>query len=184
MPKITSYKYRGYDVKISYHLKNNKFSILLPEEMSSYSYNGEIHDDKIDNLEREFNKIVDNFIIEKAERVKFIVIEIKDFYDCNDEFYRANGFSGYLHLQYAVVDKVKINGEYQYKYKPTINSREQHFYIKDKILIEWTEQREQYLKQTIDGIKNLSSNVKKFMESDNILSLIDSKTPSLMIENK
>jgi len=190
MPKITKDFYRGYTVPVSYELKTAKFSIILPDEMKSYGIFGKLTANTQQDVEYAFHKVVDQFILEGADRVKFIAIKSSNDSNCEDEFVRANGIEGYLNLQYAIVSRVKINGEYHYKYlrNPNFsdpNQRESNFYAGNNIIfIEWTEKREAFLRKAVDAVRELSLNIKNFIENENVIKMIDSNKTILLLENK
>lgn len=187
MPKITKHRYKGYEVTVSYLVSSAEFKISLPTELSGYAFGGVIKKGAQAEIEREFDKIVNLYIKEGAERTKCIVIHASDDARCEDEFARAKGKEGYLHLQYAIVYRVKINGEFCYKYDSGpvgIIDRESTFYCRDCVILEWTPEREAFLERTISAINEIAKNVTTFIGNDNLAVLVDAKKPMFLIENK
>lgn len=188
MPKITTYHYKQFKVIVSYSLKTSSFTIVLPDEMNQYSISGtSISAHTLKEVEAEFRRIVELFVKEGAERIKYIALYAENFSRMEDDFTRAKGHEGFLNIKYAIVTRITINGEYQYRYSKHCDrpSLESSFWKHDDVkFIEWTEKREAYLKRTIDAINEMSEKVKSFFESDTVVELIDNNKGVLQIEGK
>lgn len=194
MARITDHRYKGYRVTVSYNLREKAFQIALPPDLKRYG--DSVKAISQDMVQREFEKLVDKYKEEGAQREKYILIEIEEgekngFVD--DNFHRANGLTGLLKVQFVVVERILVNGEYEYHTIPRdrgpddeyrLSRRGREFYRLGSHMREvaWTQAREDFLTDIVATLTSLSKNIYSFFEEENLARKID-RTKNKLLPN-
>lgn len=187
MPKVASFHHKHYDVTVNYTARDLVFTIRLPSELAKYASGGWLRAKTQREVEQKFESIVDQYIAEGAEHDKVIAIEVDGEVDSvvGDDMTRAGGEALILRLEYAVVDRVKVGGEYRYTYServgPQTREREFHPYG-DVVFVQWTPSREAFVREAAEALKQLGRNLKAFVDSRDLAARIDARKPMLSLD--
>jgi hypothetical protein len=173
MPKIKDFKYEEYTVRVTYSSDERQFRILLPEELTSYSKTDIIRSETQTGVEDLFKTLVSQFLKDKTKSEKFLIISTQDpkEFHTHDCFSRAGGKTATLDLSWAMVEKTVMDGKpvYHYMRGPEEVVKREFFYTNgNEVFIPWTQERENFLRQTTQAIEEMSRNIYGFMYSKDL----------------
>lgn len=175
MPRIGKFGYKNYEILINYTSKGRMFSSIMPNELKIYEE--KIYSDAEASLVEKFKKIVDKHLASEPLWEKVIVIST----ECNqdspfwDDFRRLDGKTSFFNLQWMIVRRMKLNGEF--KYLHTKNGEVLNFLYIDSgyKVIKWTQEKEDYLETVTRLLNRLTKNMRGFFNSPNLEELLDQK---------
>lgn len=177
MAKITSLDFGKYKFEIKYSVRHQNFFSVLPPDVSVFTNEETLDAPTLSELKNKIRKVYDSFLKKGSKKEKVIAVHFKrddrTQSHWENEYVNADGATQEMKFEYCVL--YRVTG---YDNKVSYRTTEARYFREDSdtVFVDYSESREEFFKTMTAAIGDLGEKIQKFLNNENLVGLIESKT--------